>query len=252
MVEICALASGSNGNSYYIGNEVEAVLIDAGIYYKRLNERLIEAKLDKSKIKAIFISHEHADHIQGVRVTTKKLEIPAIFTKLTLQHAIRRHRPDLYAFFEPGIEYKFGSFKVFPFNKKHDAIDGCSFRVQINDTNIGVFTDIGEVDDVLINEFQKCDAVFLETNYDKEMLWNGSYPHYLKQRVDSEKGHLSNEQALELVKNYANNKLKYIFLSHISGNNNTYELAKEAFAELTEKYKIILTSRDGASEVVRL
>ena len=112
MVEICALASGSNGNSYYIGNEKEAVLIDAGIYYKRLNERLEDAQLDKSKIKAVFISHEHSDHVQGVRVTTKKLGIPAIFTKQTLQNARRRHRPDLYSFFEPGVAYSFGNISV--------------------------------------------------------------------------------------------------------------------------------------------
>ena len=173
MIEICALASGSNGNSYYIGNERDAILVDAGIYYKRLSERLTEAGLDKSKIKAIFISHEHADHIQGVRVTSKKLEIPAIFTKLTIQNAQRRHRPDLFSYFEPGIEYNFGNFSVYPFIKKHDAIEPCSFRIETEGKNIGVFTDIGEVDDTFIAEFQKCDAVFLETNYDKEMLWNG-------------------------------------------------------------------------------
>lgn len=252
MVKICALASGSNGNSYYIGNETEAILIDAGVYYKRLNERLIETKLDKAKIKAIFISHEHADHIQGVRVTTKKLEAPAFFSKLTLQAARRRHRPDLFAYFEPGEEYKFGGFKVYPFKKKHDAIDPCSFRIETGGKHIGVFTDIGEADDVLIQEFQKCDAVFLETNYDKDMLWNGPYPHYLKMRVDSEMGHLSNHQAFDLVKKYGTDQLKYIFLSHISGNNNTCELAENAFAELKQRYKILLTSREGASEVVCL
>ncbi len=251
MVEICALASGSNGNSYYIGNEKEAVLIDAGIFYKRLNERLTEANLDKSKIKAVFISHEHADHVQGVRVTTKKLEIPAIFSRLTLQNAQRRHRPDLFSYFEPGVEYKFGSVSVFPFLKKHDAIEPCSFRVEIGRKNIGVFTDIGAIDDVVIKEFQKCDAVFLETNYDKDMLWNGHYPHYIKQRVDSEKGHLSNLQALELVQKHASPELKHIFLSHISDSNNTYDLAKEVFSVLNGKYSVQLTSREGISKVVR-
>jgi phosphoribosyl 1,2-cyclic phosphodiesterase len=252
MVEVCALASGSNGNSYYIGNEKEAVLIDAGIFYKRLNERLTEANLEKSKIKAIFISHEHADHVQGVRVTTKKLEIPAIFSRLTFQNARRRHRPDLFSYFEPGVEYKFGNISVFPFLKKHDAIEPCSFRVETGGTNIGVFTDIGQIDDTLINEFQKCDAVFLETNYDKEMLWNGQYPYYIKQRVDSDRGHLSNEQALELVQKYATPKLKHIFLSHISDCNNTYNLAKEVFSVLNGKYNILLTSREGISEIIRL
>ncbi len=252
MIEICALASGSNGNSYYIGNEKEAILIDVGIYYKRLNERLTEAGLDKSKIKAIFISHEHADHIQGVRVTTKKLEIPAIFSRLTLENARRRHRPDLYAYFEPGVDYKFGDISVFPFLKNHDAIEPCSFRVEIGGKHIGVFTDIGEVDDTLIQEFKKCDAVFLETNYDKDMLWNGHYPYYIKQRVDSERGHLSNKQSLGLVQEHASSNLKYIFLSHISDSNNTYDLALETFAVLNGKYKVMLTSRESISDVVKL
>ena len=86
MLEICALASGSNGNCYYIGNETEAVLIDAGIYYKRLVERLNEARLQKSKIKAIFISHEHSDHVQGVRVICKKLNIPIYYNQKTLKN----------------------------------------------------------------------------------------------------------------------------------------------------------------------
>ena len=251
MVEICALASGSNGNSYYIGNETEAILIDAGIYYKRLKERLADAGLSKSKIKAIFISHEHTDHIQGVRVTTKKLEVPAIFSRLTLQHAQRKHRPDLFAYFEPGVVYKFGNISVFPFLKNHDAIEPCSFRVEIGGKHIGVFTDIGAADDTFIAEFAKCDAVFLETNYDKDMLWNGHYPYYIKQRVDSDRGHLSNEQALELVQKHASPNLEYIFLSHISDSNNTYDLAKEAFAPLNDKHKVLLTSREGISEIVK-
>jgi len=252
MVEICALASGSNGNSYYIGNEKEAVLIDAGIFYKRLNERLEAANLDKAKIKAIFISHEHADHIQGVRVTTKKLGIPAIFTKQTYQNARRRHRPDLYSFFELGITYSFGNISVYPFKKMHDAKDPCSFRVELEGKNIGIFTDIGEVDETLQQEFNKCDAVFLEANYDKEMLWNGSYPYYIKQRVDSNVGHLSNEQALELTQKYASADLKHIFLSHISDSNNTYDLVLKSFSGLNGKYNVKLTSRETISEVVRL
>ncbi len=136
--------------------------------------------------------------------------------------------------------------------KNHDAIEPCSFRVEIGGKHIGVFTDIGEVDDTLIQEFKKCDAVFLETNYDKDMLWNGHYPYYIKQRVDSERGHLSNKQSLGLVQEHASSNLKYIFLSHISDSNNTYDLALETFAVLNGKYKVMLTSRESISDVVKL
>jgi phosphoribosyl 1,2-cyclic phosphodiesterase len=252
MLEICALASGSNGNCYYIGNENEAILIDAGIYYKKLIERLEEARLDKSKIKAIFISHEHTDHIQGIRGCSKKLSVPGIFSQQTYFKVFKRHQPDLYKFFEEGKPYTFGNIAVYPFKKHHDAYDPYSFRVECEGKNIGVFTDIGEVDDALKQEFNKCNVVFLESNYDKEMLWNGSYPFYIKQRVDSAKGHLSNEQALELIKNHASAGLKTILLSHISFNNNTHEHIIKTFSCLNGQYDIKICSRQGISEVIRL
>jgi phosphoribosyl 1,2-cyclic phosphodiesterase len=251
MLEICALASGSNGNCYYIGNENEAVLIDAGIYYKRLLERLEDANLDKSKIRAVFITHEHTDHVMGVSGCTKKLNIPAFFTQKTYYKAQRKHRPENVSFFETGKMQTIGKINVHPFSKMHDAADPCSFRVECQGKNIGVFTDIGLADETLQHEFSKCQIVFLETNYDKEMLWNGSYPPYIKQRVDSDFGHLSNEQALELTKKFASPELKYIFLSHISEKNNTPEQAMQTFLVLNGKYIIKPTSRAGISEVLR-
>jgi len=251
MVEICALASGSNGNSYYIGNENEAILIDAGVYYKRLIERINDAGLDKSKIRAIFISHEHADHIQGIRVSSNKLGAPGIFSQHTFYKSRKKHQPDAFAFFKDGEAYRVGDIEVYPFKKSHDASDPYSFRIVCGGKNIGVFTDIGIVDGALQTEFSKCDAVFLETNYDTEMLWNGSYPAYIKQRIDSEKGHLSNKQALELVQNFASEQLQYIFLSHISDVNNTYELAIETFSVLNGKYQVKLATRQAVSEVIR-
>lgn len=252
MVEICALASGSNGNSYYIGNEHEAILIDAGIYYKKLAARLVEAGLNKSRIKAIFISHDHSDHIQGLKVSSEKLNVPGIFSKQTYFNSRVRWKPWNYTFFEPGVTYTIGKISVFPFLKKHDASEPCSFRIETNGKSIGVLTDIGETDENVISEFSKCDAVFLETNYDHDMLWKGSYPYHLKQRVSSGYGHLSNKQALELTVNHASPKLKTVFLSHISAANNTPELAMQTFNILKDKYDIRLTSRYGISDVVRL
>lgn len=252
MIQICALASGSNGNCYYIGNEEEAVLIDVGIYYKRLIERLNDAELDKSKIKAAFISHEHSDHIQGARVTGKKLGIPIFYTKKTYHKSYNKNKAQDFQIFEPGIPYISGKIKIHSFSKQHDAVDPCSFRVEINNKNIGIMTDIGQPDEILINEFSKCDAVFLESNYDEDMLMRGIYPYHLKQRVSSSKGHLSNEQAKDIVEQNSSSKLKTIFLSHISAVNNTREIALETFSSLSDQYDIKLTSRAGISEVANL
>jgi len=252
MIEICALASGSNGNSYYIGNNEEAVLIDAGIYYKKLIERLDDAGLDKNKIKAIFISHEHTDHIQGARSTSNKLGIPVYYTKKTYNKSYNKNKAQNFIFFEPGTPYIIGNIKVHPFSKQHDAIEPCSFRVEIDNKHIGIMTDIGEVDETLQNQFSKCDAVFLEANYDEDMLQSGLYPYHLKERVSSSKGHLSNIQALELIKNFASPNLKTILLSHISAANNTHEIVKETFSELNGKYDVKLTSRQKASKLLTL
>ncbi len=252
MTEICALASGSNGNCYYIGNENSAILIDIGIYYKRLIERLNETGLNKNKIKAIFISHEHSDHIQGARVTSKKLGIPVFYTKKTYHKCYDKNKADNFGFFEPGTPYKIDNIKIHSFKKNHDAADPCSFRIEIDEKNIGVMTDIGETNETLHQELSECDAVFLEANYDEDMLMNGLYPYYLKQRVSSSKGHLSNLQAKELIENYASQKLKTLFFSHISAVNNTHEIVKQTFSHFNKKYKILLTSRQEASEIIRL
>lgn len=252
MIEVCALASGSNGNCYYVGNENGAILIDAGISFKQLTERLIDAGLDKEKIKAIVISHEHSDHIQGLRIISKKLQIPGILTKQTYNKANYRNKPDLFSFFEAGETCVFGEINVHSFSKSHDAIDPCSFRVELDDKNIGVFTDIGEPDEIVNKEFSKCDAVFLESNYNKDLLWNGKYPYFLKKRVDSSIGHLSNEQAFELTKQFASPKLKNIMLSHISESNNNVDLIKLAFLSLNGNYNIKISSRTGISEVLKI
>ncbi len=252
MVEICALASGSNGNCYYVGNKDEAVLVDIGIYYKKLIERLEDANLDKNKIKAIFISHEHTDHIQGARSTSNKLGIPVYYTKKTYFKSYKKNRSENFKIFETNTPYIIGNIIVHPFAKQHDAIDPCSFRIEIAGHSIGVMTDIGDIDEIFQKEFYKCDAAFLEANYDTDMLRTGLYPYFLKERVSSPKGHLSNTQAFELVKNFASSKLKTIFLSHISAVNNTHEIALESFSELQDKYDIRLTTRKGISDVVRI
>ena len=252
MTEICSLASGSNGNCYYIGNEKEAVLIDIGIYYKRLIERLNETGLDKNKIKAIFISHEHTDHVQGARVTSKKLGIPVFYTKKIYHKCYDKNKADNFGFFEPGTPYTINNITVHSFKKNHDAADPCSFRIEINNKNIAVMTDIGKTDAVLHSEFSKCNAVFLESNYDEDMLMNGLYPYHLKQRVSSEKGHLSNFQALNLLEQFASPQLETILLSHISAANNTHEIIKETYKHLKKKYNIILTSRHNAGDIISI
>lgn len=249
MLEICAIASGSNGNCYYIGNEKDAVLIDAGISAKQIISRMHERGLKPGKVKAIFVSHEHSDHMKGVRGVNKKMNLPVYLTAKTYNGSYKNQRPESPKFFVPGDSIEVGEFSIHSFLKNHDASEPCSFRVQYQNKNVGVFTDIGEPCGNVISHLKQCDGLFLETNYDEKMLWEGRYPYFLKKRVASEVGHLSNNQAFDLLQNHAGENLKCVFLSHISKENNTPEIAMNSFISLSSRFDIKLTSRYEAGEV---
>jgi len=252
MIEICALASGSNGNSYYIGNGRDAILVDAGISTKQLLARMKNRGLDPARIKAVFLSHEHSDHSCGVRVLSKRLNVNVWMSKHTYYSLVKTSRPENIRFFEPGETITVASFDVHTFLKNHDAVEPCSFRIEHKGKSTGVFTDIGEPCERVRQALTQCHAVFMESNYDEKMLWDGSYPWYLKQRVASDKGHLSNAQAVKLVGEHRHPQLECIFLSHLSQENNTPSIALSMFEPLSGEVNVKLTSRYDASEVYRM
>lgn len=249
MIELCALASGSNGNCYYIGNRTDAVLIDAGISCKQILLRMEQRRLNPAKIKALFITHEHSDHARGARVLSKKLGIPVFMTPGTFHSLRPEDQPFSTQFISSEQMIPLGHFKIHPFSKNHDATEPCSFRVEYDDWHIGVFTDIGQACQSVISNLKKCHALFLETNYDEQMLWNGPYPYMLKKRVASDFGHLSNLQAYELLRDHSGPELLHVFLSHLSGENNTPQKAFQQFSTLTDRFNVHLTSRSDATEV---
>ena len=250
MIKVCAIASGSNGNCYYIGTEREAILVDAGISRRQIMKRMKELRLDINKVKAVFISHEHSDHIKGLRVLCDVHGIEAYLTRDTLHKAHRNYHPKTTHVFNAGDAIQVGSFKAYSFAKQHDAVDPVSFRIEAEGLSVGVMTDIGAACENVVNHLNQCDIVFLESNYDEQMLEEGPYPYYLKQRVKSDHGHLSNQQAVDLVEQVDNTRLKTIFLSHISADNNRVEIATKAFEHLKDQYQILPTNRYAPSEIV--
>lgn len=252
MVEICSLASGSNGNCYYIGDDNEAVIVDAGIGWRRFSERMKTAGLDVCRVRAIFVTHEHRDHAGSARVISRKLSIPVYMTASTYYRIHVHHRPTDFRAIEPDSVVEVGGIRVHTFPKSHDAANPVSFRIEIDRHCIGVMTDIGIADAVVCDNFSKCDVAFLESNYDPQMLADGPYADYLKERINSEIGHLSNIQSTALVRNHANPALTHLILSHISADNNSSEKILEAFAEFSDKYNISLASRYECGAVVRI
>jgi phosphoribosyl 1,2-cyclic phosphodiesterase len=250
MIQICALASGSNGNCYYVGNERHAVLIDAGISRKQVLLRMKQRNLDPEKIMAIFISHEHSDHACGVRVLSQKLSVPVFMTAITHKNSRPHNRPDSYRPFLPGDVVEVASLKIHTFSKWHDAVEPCSFVVECEGAKVGVMTDIGEPCNNVIQQVAQCDAIFIESNYDEKMLWEGAYPPHLKVRVAGKRGHLSNVQAASLIANHASERLKHVCLSHLSADNNHPQLAMDTFSHLHHRHSVVLTSRFEATKVI--
>ena len=240
---ISSLNSGSNGNCYYIGNDNEGILVDAGISCKEIEKRMKRLGLSMHKIKAIFVSHEHSDHIKGVPVLAKKYQLPIYITEATLFHCGYRLDKHLVMSFCASKPVVIGGLAIIAFPKFHDACDPYSFMICCNEIKVGVFTDIGEPCKHLIGHFKQCHAAFLETNYDEEMLHKGNYPYYLKKRITGGKGHLSNRQALELFKLHKPPFMSHLLLSHLSKNNNCPKLVKELFDGHADGVNMIVASR---------
>jgi phosphoribosyl 1,2-cyclic phosphodiesterase len=249
-VQISSLNSGSNGNCYYIGNHAEAVLVDAGISCREIERRMARSGLNIRKVKAIFISHEHSDHIRGVETLSKKYEMPVYITPLTLRHGGIKIRKDLVKTFRSHEIVTVGSFQVTCFPKQHDASEPHSFVVKgQSGVTIGVFTDIGTSCEHVISNFRICHAAFLESNYDDQMLETGNYPYHLKKRIRSHTGHLSNEQALRLFTEHRSEGLSHLLLSHLSKDNNSPQLVHDLFSNHAGNTKIVVASRHNESEV---
>jgi phosphoribosyl 1,2-cyclic phosphodiesterase len=246
---ITSLNSGSNGNCYYAGNEQEAVLIDAGISCREIEKRMKRLELNILKLRAIFISHEHSDHIRGVHVLAKKYQIPVYATPLTAKASNISNEHNEVISFNAHEKITIGNLIITAFQKAHDACDPYSFVINHGDVNVGVFTDIGVPCTNLTNHFRICHAAFLEANYDDGMLDSGNYPYFLKERIRGGNGHLSNKQALEVFKKHRPAHMSHLFLAHLSKNNNCPQLVENLFKSDCNGIEIIVASRDMETAV---
>ena len=246
---IASLNSGSNGNCYYIGNEEEAVLVDAGLSCRETERRMRRLGLPISRVKAIFISHEHDDHIRGLDVLSQRYDLPVYISRPTLRECRFAPAPRLIRHFDANQPVTVGALQVTAFSKAHDAADPCSFIVASSTVRVGVFTDIGVVCGNVIRHFAQCHAAFLEANYDEQLLENGRYPWPLKNRIRGGHGHLSNRQALALFTAYRPAFMSHLLLSHLSQDNNRPELAQSLFDSQAGGVAITIASRYNESEI---
>ncbi len=249
---ITSLNSGSNGNCYYVANDHDAVLVDVGISCRETEKRMLRLGLSMQKVKAIFISHEHSDHIKGLEVLAKKYKLPVYITDATLNNSRLNLCGLSVHTFKSYQTIMVGGLAIVPFSKFHDAADPYSFVVTGNGVNIGVFTDLGHCCENVVKNFKQCHAIFLEANYDEKMLDQGDYPYHLKKRIKSGRGHLSNTQALDLFRIHKPTHMSHVLLSHLSKDNNCPILVKDLFQKHAGSTEVIVASRYNETEVFHI
>ena len=252
MLSFAAIASGSNGNCYFVGDGREAVLIDAGISCRETERRMARLGLSPANLNGVFISHEHTDHISGVTVLAKKYELPVYINEATLANSRLKLPVHLVRLLQPQLPVRFGNLSVQPFGKSHDAADPLSFVVSCNNFHVGVFTDIGYACSEVIHFLRTCHAVFIESNYCDQMLAESRYPMLLKRRISGKKGHLSNAETLQLLTQHAGEQLTHVIFSHLSANNNHPDRVSAVFAPLLQRFTTHIASRHQESPLFSL
>ncbi len=262
-MKFCPIASGSSGNSLYIGTEYTNILIDAGLSGKRIKTGLDELNVDGRDIDAIFITHEHKDHIKGAGILSRRYDIPIYATFGTwegMKEEIGAVAPKNIKYVYDGENCVINDICVRPFEISHDAAEPVGFNIFAQDHKISVATDMGHVSERVKECIADSEILLLEANHDVQMLKKGPYPWYLKQRILGDKGHISNEAAGNVLCEIMSGILKYVYLGHLSEENNIPYLAFETVEEILKKsniklggaLKMDLASRYSNSRVIEL
>jgi phosphoribosyl 1,2-cyclic phosphodiesterase len=231
----CSFSSGSSGNCYLIKTEETAILIDAGIPASRILSGLYRTDTDPEDVKALFVTHEHSDHVSGLNAIAGKLPAMQVYTSAGTWGKLRtRINGDHRECVEAGTEIRIGNIEVRPFSLSHDAVEPLGYCLRCDGKQISIVTDTGVFTDEILSATADSDILVIESNHDVEMLMNGRYPPMLKQRILGMYGHLSNTAAGEAVLDIMalDRKPRCIFLAHLSRDNNRPQLAEQTVSEI--------------------
>ena len=255
-LKLCILASGSSGNCTFVASETTAILIDAGLSAKEVSTRLEKIGSTITLIRAVCVSHEHSDHIAGLRTLHERHAIPIYANDGTIQGL--RGNKDLtgltWTKFHTGSSFMIGDLEIAPFAVPHDAMEPVGFTVTSGGHAVGVVTDIGTATTLVRDRLRGCSAVVIEANHDEQMLLESQRPWHLKQRILGRQGHLSNARAAQLAADIAGPRLQRIFLAHLSGECNRQDVAWRTVRDALGKaghghIRIDMTFPDNVSEV---
>lgn len=225
-----SIGSGSSGNCYYLGTKDYGILIDAGIGIRRIKKTLFEFGISFDKIMGVLVTHDHADHIRTIGCLGDKFNIPVYATQ-AVHDGIARNgysKTNLQTcrrIIEKNQLFSVNKFEITPFEVPHDSIENVGYHIKLEDQSFVLITDIGHITPTIEQYARVANHLVIETNYDEDMLQQGRYPYYLKQRITSGNGHLSNRISAEFIANIYHERMKNIWLCHLSQDNNLPELA---------------------------
>lgn len=265
-MRLMTIASGSSGNCIYVGSGNTHILIDSGISRKKIADGLAFAGLSMKDISAVFVTHEHIDHIKGLGVISRKDSIPIYSTKGTIRgikecSSLGEMDESLFNEINADADVFVNDLQIHPFKVSHDANEPVAYTVKCKEKKIGIATDLGFYDDYIVDNIKGSQAMLIEANHDVNLLQVGSYPYYLKQRILSNKGHLSNETSGRLIDSLLENDVKNIFLGHLSKENNYDKLAYETVRleiDMSDSeyrandFDITVANRDIPSKIVEI
>lgn len=228
-LSVSVLASGSRGNATYLSDGRTAILIDAGLSGVEIQRRMTRKGLDPKKLDAILVTHEHADHIHGVGVLSRRFGLRVYINDATRQASgSALGKLSEICPFSCGDTFSIGNLAIHPFSISHDAGDPAGFSISCNGAKVGVATDLGIVTGVVKTHLRDCEILILEANHDPQMLIDGPYPWPLKQRIRGRSGHLSNDDTALLLETLRHDRLAHVILAHLSEENNTPEKVERA------------------------
>ena len=238
MLRYCSLFSGSSGNCTYVGSAEGGILLDVGVSAKRIETALREREIDPASIRAVFVTHEHSDHIAGLRVLCKRYGWPLLASEGTLDALCESgHLADCRRVYmmEAGQKITVAGMQITPFSTPHDSRACFGYRVDGEGRSLALATDMGYLADSVLSAITGCQLIHIESNHDPVMLRNGPYPYYLQQRILGQGGHLSNAACAQVLPGLVEAGATRLVLAHLSGHNNTPDLARScAVGALTE------------------